>query len=201
MIFRIGKTNIKLSFSFIALIAFMVILCDERIIVFSLIASFLHEFGHLIFLSVFSESPKKLEFSFYGIGIGRSCKAELSYRKEAFIASGGIISNFFFGILFYAAYVFTDTLSFFEISAVNIIVAAINSIPVYTLDCGRVIRYILLTRLESQKAELIAIFISSASLLLFTAFTVVYLSFYGINISIIAINLYLIFITIIKKWS
>ncbi len=201
MIFYIGKTKLKLSFSFVALIVLMIILCDERIVLCSLFSSLIHECGHLFFMCITSDIPKSIELSLFGMRIEKSYDAGVSYKKELLISLGGIIFNVFFaavGIILYN----TFSLPYFMIfSAVNVIIASVNSFPVTVLDCGRAVRCLMLIHNETDKAEKYLNLISATFIILFIAMSLCYFIFYGFNISLFAINFYLILITIIKKWS
>ncbi len=198
MIFRLGNTKIKLSFSFVALTVTMILICNEKIVLCSFLSSFIHEFGHLFFMIISGERPEKIEMTLFGMRISRTEKNCTSYKNEILIALGGIVFNFIFAVLFFVMFKLYGIYVFLIISTVNIIVAVVNSFPVSSLDLGRAIRY---TLKYKEINELYFSIISYAFTLVFVAFSAVYTVMYGINISLFAINLYLIFITVIKKWS
>ncbi len=198
MIFRLGKTKIKLSFSFVALTVIMILVCNEEIVLCSFLASFIHECGHLFFMSVSDEKVRKIEMTLFGMRINRIDKSCISYKSEILIALGGIIFNYISAALFYVMFKLYGNSVLLIISTVNIIVAVVNSFPVSALDLGRAIRY---TLKYKELNESYFSIISYAFTLIFVAVSAVYTVKYGINISLIAINLYLIFITVIKKWS
>ena len=113
MIFYIGSIKIKLSFSFVALIVLMIIMCDERTVICSLLSSVIHECGHLFFMCVTTDIPKCIDFTLFGMRIDRNSNTCISYKKEVLVALGGIIFNitfaaagiilyyFFLGVVFY----------------------------------------------------------------------------------------------------
>ena len=82
MIFHIGKTEFKLTFSFVALLGIMVIVCEEKIVIYSLLSSVIHESGHLLFMYLFKTPPEKIELSLFGIRIDRTEKVCISYKKR-----------------------------------------------------------------------------------------------------------------------
>ncbi|MBE6774748.1 MAG: hypothetical protein E7543_00985 [Ruminococcaceae bacterium] len=201
MIFFIGTTKIKLSFSFVAFIVLMIMLCEENIVLLSLVSSFIHECGHLFFMFLSGDMPQSISFTPFGIRIDKANSSVVSYKKEALIALGGIIFNIFFSVLFFILYLCLGVNKFLILSAVNTVIAAVNAFPVSVLDCGRALRYALIVLKDDASAEKYADTVSSVFIALFTGATVAYTLFLGANISLIGINLYLIFITVIKKWS
>lgn len=201
MIFRVGNVTVRLSFYFVALLVIMIILCNEKIIIYSLLSSLIHESGHLFFMCFFKDAPNRVELTLFGMRIDRVNKSSISYKKEIFIALGGIIFNLTFSAVCIVIYAAFGNVVFTEIAAINLIIAAVNSFPVSVLDAGRAVRYALLINKSKEKSEKYADTVSHCFVSVFTVTSVVYLYYYGINLSLIAINVYLIFITIIKKWS
>lgn len=201
MIIEIGKTSFNLKFSFVALIVTMMLVCDEKIVLVSLISSLVHESGHLLFMYLTGVVPKCVEFSLFGMRIDRNVSSNLSYKNEFLIATGGIIFNLIFSALCYIIYIINENMLFLLITAVNIMIVIINSFPVGVLDFGRALRYILLMYFDGKKSEKLLNIISYVFVIIFSLITAVYCIIIGFNISLITLTAYLIFITIIKKWS
>ena len=198
MIFRLGNTKIKLSFSFVALTVMMILMCNEEIVLCSFLSSFIHECGHLFFMGITGEKLEKIEMSLFGMRISRTEKSSVSYKNEILISLGGIIFNCLFSASFFLIYRITDIYVFMILSAVNIIVAAVNSFPVSALDLGRAVAYTLKYKdYDSLNIRMFSYIFTAV----FVILSSLYILTYGVNISLIAINLYLIFITVIKKWS
>lgn len=198
MIFQICNISIRIAFSFVTLIVTMALVCDEKIIFYSVLSSMIHECGHLFFMCILDEKPSKIEFMLFGMRISRSESRSASYKNEILIALGGIIFNCICSVLLFTAFKISGKSDLLIISLVNIIVAAVNSFPVPSLDLGRAIRYYLE---YNEINESYFTVISYAVTFLFAFFSAIYMVLYGINISLIAVNMYLIFITVIKKWS
>ena len=201
MILQAGKTRFKLSFSFIALIVLMILFYEEKIIVLSLISSFIHESGHLSFMYLFGDSVKSVELTFFGMRIDKNSSTNLSYKKDIIIALGGIIFNLAFAVVCYIIYAAYRLRCFLILSAVNLVIAAINSFPVSMLDTGKALRCCLLLHFSKESADKVSDLISLIFIIVFSAFSVLYFVFYNVNISLFAINIYLILITILKKRS
>lgn len=201
MIAEKGNTVFKLNFSFVLVLTLMLILCCEEIVIISFISSLLHEIGHLFFMYLFSLEPSKVELGAFGIRIERRDKRVLSYKKESLIALGGIFINFvvaLFALFYY--YIYKSDLAIKTVF-VNLLIAAVNSVPVSILDMGRVIECLLLNYCESEKAfkalEIISLVFVNVMALLCIAYTLIW----GVNISLIAVTVYIYIVAVIKKWS
>lgn len=199
MIAEIGKTQIKLRFSFVAAVTLMLYLCDEKVVLCTFCASLFHEGGHLFFMRIFSEVPSYIEFGLSGIRIDRANVSHLSYKKEALVALGGIIFNLSAAVIFYIAYALSGKELCLLISAVNILVAAINSVPNRFLDLGRAFHFFLLEFTSEENAEKIISTVSAVFTVIFGIFWLLYSIFIKINISLSAVTLYLIAITFKRK--
>ena len=179
----------------------MLILCEEKIVICSLVSSIVHESGHLFFMCIFDDVPQKVDFSLFGMRIDRANRTSLSYKKEIVIAYGGIIFNLILSVLCFILSAFLNKKILLEISVINLFIAVVNSFPVSILDSGRALRCILIISKGIDSGGYYADIISDCFVIIFTIISTIYLIFYSINISLFAVNLYLIFITIIKKWS
>ena len=201
MIIRVGNTDYTLSFSFVALIVFMVLIKEDRIVLLSLLSSFVHEAGHFIFMKINKAYIDEVKFGLFGMRIERIKAGALSFYKEMMIAAGGIIFNLLFSLICYIIYEINRNSNLLILSAVNIIIAAVNSIPVGILDSGRIIYCILMIYYDESEAEKIIDCISFIFTVLFSLFTLIYCLSSGINLSLLIINLYLFTVIVFKKWS
>lgn len=199
MIAEIGRTRIKLSFSFAATVTLMLYLCDEGVVLTTLSASLFHEAGHLFFLRLFGEIPTDIEFSAFGMRITRPAHSALSYKKETVVALGGIIFNLFAAALCSAFFSAEKSNPLFLATPVNIIVAAVNSLPNRYLDAGRALYYLLLGTVSQETAERILDTVSYAFTLLLFLFWLFFSLFVKVNVSLGAVTLYLVLITFKRK--
>ncbi len=199
MTVRTEKTIFELSFSFAALLTVMLLLCDEGVVLLCLLSSFFHEGGHLFFMYLFGDVPEKISLGAFGMRIER--RSFLSCKKEAIVALGGIIFNLVLCCVSAVGYMLTASRYALELIAVNGFVAMLNSIPVGVIDMGRAVECILMSRLTAEKACRIMGIISTVSVVLFTLAFFAYTGYFGFNFSFTAVTIYLIFITIIQKWS
>lgn len=197
----VKDTQYKIDFTFSLTVTLMLLLCKEDTVIISLLSSGLHEMGHLYFMFLFRQRVNSVTFGAFGVRIDRQMSAALSYKKEAVIALGGILVNFiiaFTGILFYYLW---GSIFALKLTAVNIIIALFNMIPLDTLDIGRVLRYTLLCSIDENKCDRILTVISSVCVNLLAGISIFYSLTVGFNPSLIATSVYLYVITLFKKWS
>ncbi len=201
MTFEIKGTEIRLEFSFVFVLTLMLIFYRQTVVMLCLLSSVLHEGGHLIFMLAFGEKILSVTFGAFGVRIERVSKANLSYKKEALIALGGIIINFLLAFLGGMYYYFTKSENALMFSFINIFVAAFNCVPVNLLDMGRALRSMLMTKYDETKADKLLGAVSFASVNIIMLFCLGYCLFVGVNFSLIFVSIYLYVITLFKKWS
>jgi hypothetical protein len=189
------KLRIRLNFSFAATVTLMLCFCEERVVLIALLASFLHESGHILLLILFGCTPVSVTLSAFGMCIDRPPHSGLSLKKEIAVAMGGILFNLSAAIIFLLMSLVYPTELFSFAFAVNLTVALINSVPNISLDLGRAAYYFLLTFKEEEKAERIMNALSSAFALLTALFFILYTVFEKLNISLAVVTLYIVILT------
>lgn len=200
MTVEFGSAELRLRFSFAAIVTLMLLFCDEKIVLMSLFSSLIHESGHLILMCLFGEKIHYVELSLFGMRIEKQSSL-LSYGKEALIAMGGIILNFLFSLFGFVMYLASKSTDFLFFAVVNGFIALINMIPVKVLDFGRCIHAVLSGRYEEEKSERIMDVLSIACTLILCVICVIYCIMVKVNLSLIAVTVYLCIITFKKKWS
>ncbi len=199
MIAQIGSTHLRLRFSFVAAVTLMLYFCDEKVVLSAFFASLFHESGHIIIMLLCKAKLKAIDLGLFGIRIDRANSALLSYKKEALIALGGIIFNLCACLFFYILKIFCGNDTFLLFSAVNLLVAMINSIPNGYLDLGRALHFFMLCFMSEHKAERITEGISVICSVILLVFWLFYSLFVRFNLSLTAVTLYLAAITFKKK--
>ncbi len=197
----VNETRYKIDFTFALTVTLMLLLCKEETVIISLFSSMLHETGHLIFMFIFRQKVVSVTFGAFGVRIDRHSSVALSYKKEAIIAFGGIMINFLIAILSHLYYYLIDSDFALKLTAVNIIIALFNMIPLEVLDMGRVIKYGLLLQKKDIDSDRMLSIISAISVNILAIGTFVYTMVMGVNPSLIAVTIYLYVITLFKKWS
>ena len=197
----INDTNYRIDFTFALTVTLMLIFCQQDTVIICLLSSVFHEAGHLILMQLFRQKITDVTFGAFGIRINRLSTCNLSYKKEAIIASGGICINFLIAFLSAICYSLYGNDFYLRLSAVNIFIALFNMIPVDTLDIGRVLRYTLLVWTDESKCDRILSIISFISLIFLGGICFLYSLLIGFNPSLVIVTLYLYVITLFKKWS
>lgn len=116
--------------------------CDLRLCGFFLLGLTVHEAAHLTALALFHRPVRGLTLSAGGAKIETEA---LTLRQEALSAAAGPLVNLLSGAL---------TLRCVPaFSAVSLGLAAVNLLPLYPLDGGRILRAALLSRLPPERTE------------------------------------------------
>ena len=197
----INNTRYRVDFTFSLTVTLMLLFCQEDTVIICLMSSLFHEAGHIALMHLFHQKITDVTFGAFGVRINRLSTANLSYKKEAIIAFGGIGINFliaFAGIIYY--YLSGSDFAL-KLTAVNVFIALFNMIPIDTLDIGRVLRYTLLYSIDEDKCDRILSVISLIFINLLAVICFSYTILIGFNLSLITVTLYLYVITLFKKWS
>lgn len=161
--FKIGKTNLTLCFSFLAVVTLCVLLYGERVILLSVISCLLHELGHIAAMKAYGVNIKEIRF--YGGGMKITCAPKLlTLSKELVIALSGAAVNFLICIL---------SAAFFKtLSVINLTLGVFNLLPIGYLDGGRAAD-VILERFPKLKVPVVFIkAFTAASLFIMIAFAV-----------------------------
>ena len=169
--------------------------CSEYVVIFSV----LHEIAHIFTLKIFGEKIYEVRFRAFGIQIKRYESVNISYFKETIISLSGPFINLLIFIIFLIFYKLSG-LSFdgICIMSVNFILFLINIIPIYPLDGGKAVYYILLSNIDYNGAKKYSRIISFVILIPLIFLSVVIFFVSGFNISLILITAYLLILSINK---
>lgn len=147
-ILRAELPVMKKSSALSALKGVFAVLITARIIISSGIrdfavfffAIFVHEIFHVVFMRFFG---KEVSFSGPGLfGFGIDCDFSGRTYEKILIFSGGIAGNLLLALITYAAGKKTGTETAFFVEY-NLLIAAVNIIPSYPLDGGRILGAVL----------------------------------------------------------
>ena len=162
MRFKLGRTEVSVSFSFFALLLLSATTRSSEIIRLSLITSLLHECIHLIFILLFCGKIKSVRFSFMGGEIKRG-DISLTATKEAVISLSAPVTNLLIGAGLYVLNVYE------HFAIVNLIIGAFNLIPYEGFDGGRALKCLLEGRVNEKTANNVAILLSFIACFTFIA--------------------------------
>ncbi len=194
MTIRLKGTDIKLCFSFFVCFSLMLLLSDGKTALICFFSSALHEGGHLLFMFLFSQKVSAVTLSAFGVRIDREGENLLSYGKEALIALGGVLVNFFLCAIAAALFFFFKSYEAAVLFFVNIFLALLNLMPADKLDMWNVLFCLLMKKNDVEKTVRILSVLSGATLVLFCTFSALYFVFIGFNVSLLAVCIYLIYL-------
>ena len=134
----------------------------------------IHEFGHLIFISLFKYKIKRIEILPFG-GYTRVDKLlNSSINKDLIISIGGILMQLllFIGLYYVKSYLNTYTYNLFIYY--NKILIIFNLLPIIPLDGSKIINLLLDKYLSFRLSYLSNLYISIIFLILFLMFNYIY---------------------------
>lgn len=144
------KINFHYSIVIVFLSAIMLGLTKELVAI-SLVLT-IHEIGHIICLRFFNYKINKVTFYPFGGIINHEIKNDFLY-KIIIISLGGIIFNLLFYFIF-------NFLGLKTASNLNLIMAVVNIVPLFPLDGGRVLMYLLCYVVPYRLSKLLTYFVS-----------------------------------------
>ncbi len=201
MQFKIKNTTYKISFTFLALILYVLTISKSRTIGILLLFAMLHEMVHLIFIYRFSVAPEMVAFNLSGANIKRGAIPSFNINSEIIINASAPVFNIFAGAVFHllSKYFNAYQITLSEIANINFVLGFFNIIPFYTFDGGNTLKYLLLKFFTERKAEQI---ITTVSLIVTVAFSFISIHIflnYQHNFSLIIMCIYMFLSIIFKK--
>lgn len=158
---------------FFAVITALLTFSADMTVITALASSILHECGHLIMLLSFNCEIKSITLSFYGMRILRQGEIKLGLKKEIAVCLAGVTVNFFLFVAFLLLYILFKNQLLLKISAVNLILGAFNSLPVFYLDGGRALLGVLECRYDVDRSEKILRIVSFSVLVPILVFGII----------------------------
>lgn len=147
--------------------------------------AFCHEIGHLLCFKVFCRKISFLQF--VGFGIKIESKSRLSYREETTVALAGPILNVLLGCVFIALHCYYHRAVLLSFSLANFSYALLNLLPLSPLDGYKVLKDIILYKLEYQSANRCLFIIHIASMIMITITIALLIIYKADNISLLCI--------------
>lgn len=132
IVFSVGKTEVRMDFSFFAVLCICFFLDKSGVCLLSILAAAAHEFGHLAAILLCGESPDSV--TFYGAGIRISCRYQrLAFGGQLCVLAAGCCTN----LLLFAAAMLCGAEQF---AAVNLVTCAFNLLCIGSLDGALIVR-------------------------------------------------------------
>lgn len=189
MSFKIGNCKVTVSFFFFAVLCICSLADSKGIMLFGIIAAFLHECGHLISAFVFGLSPKALTVNSSGL---KMYIPNLTTNRKAciIIAFSGAAANLV---------IFALSCPFLKgFAAANLGLCILSLLPCDPFDGGIILRSLIEFRCSEEKAEKILFFCTLIILILLVTFGTFILLRTKYNFSLLTLSM-LIFTTICQR--
>ena len=180
MRFEISKTEIVVSFWFVAMITLYAI--SAKTSFYTILAIVIHELAHLIALLAFKVEITQLRFTVRDVNLVANSKF-LSDGRQMMVAASGPMANIMLGVIFWNLNR--------EISYANFIIGILQSLPIVSLDGGTLVEIVF----KNHGIGVRKIISLAFSFLLFLGGGILFImSEY--NISFLIIGAYLIFLSV-----
>lgn len=191
--FRIGETRVRVSVLFFAAAVVWLTLDESGLAVFCLLASFLHEMGHLAALAICGKQPAEVCAGIFGVRMTQNPKTPLSYWQNIFVSLAGPAVNLVMAALLTAVRAQPGAV------AVQLTIGFFNLLPVEALDGGQALLCLLCTRVQPPRAEQIVLGVSIAAILPLATVGCLLLLISGYNFTLLAVSLYLGLLLLFKR--
>lgn len=189
MAFSLFGVKVEITFLFVAFISFVISLKAPSNVILTIVASMLHEVGHLILMLVLDSKPEKVRFELTGINIIRKQETRISTKKEICISLGGPLINFINVVICCVILCVYSSNSITTFACINLILMIFNLLPIKKLDGGTALHYLLLKKCDFR--------LSSVLLKITSVFFILIIFIWGIYIFIVSkYNISLIIIAI-----
>lgn len=181
--------NYKITPPLLLLMAAFILIDGTVFAVYAMLCALLHELAHILTLRLCRGRVRRVVTRGFGVSITTE---PLSYGREATVAAAGPLCSLTLAVLFVliCRYAVFNEMTVF-LAASNAALFAVNALPVYPLDGGRVLYCLLCLRLLPQKAAAVTRAVSVIFLLPTAALSVIILIKTGYNLSLFVICVYL----------
>ena len=152
MSFKIGGTEILVSFTLLCLFACCVISGAAKSFLWCAAAVAVHESGHLIMMKKCGCFPKRIKISLFEISIADEKREQRGLWKNAAIIFFGPFANFICFPVSYLLYL-CGIEFLLPFAAANLSVGLFNFLPVMSLDGGQLLYLLLSRRFGHRGAE------------------------------------------------
>lgn len=194
MTFTVKGINIKIGFTFFAVLTTLLCFNINPAVQISVISAVLHESGHLFWLLISGDKPQKIEFGLFGLSVVRSNDMKLNYKNEMISAFFGPLVNIVIAFVCFIFYIFLKSDLLVTVISVNIFLAIFNLMPVFGLDGGRILEFYLLNKMSPDKCEKIIRIVSTVIILPLMSVGFFILIKSGYNFSLLLLSCYLSFL-------
>jgi Zn-dependent protease len=131
--FKLGRTAVRMDFSFFVFNALIFLLRDSRLVLAFYTVCTVHEAGHTAALALVGGHIRSVELSGFGVRMDRQKSSVMSVGRSVFVLAAGPAANIIMYIVMKGAGCGGD------FPLLNLMVAAYNMLPYRSLDGGAII--------------------------------------------------------------
>ncbi len=131
--------KLKVSIPFLCLMAFLYVMDFRNVLLPTLAAIFAHELSHIAAIHFCGGTVDLIDIRAFGIRVNVPELRFMSYKREIIIAAAGPLAGIILASCAIATAKFLNIEGLDYFIGVNVVVTAINLIPVYPLDGGRIV--------------------------------------------------------------
>ena len=183
--------RIKIGAPTLIFVILLLLLDKSLLSVLALAAALVHELGHLVTMMLLCAKVSEIEITFFGAEIHTHCVSQTPLKSIAIFASGAV-ANILSAVIVYTLPNATFEVLFFAGASISL--AAVNLLPIRTLDGGCILEAALVPVIP-QKAPLILDIISALTLGILWLTAVYLLLIANGNLSLMLFCIYL-FVTL-----
>lgn len=147
--------NICISYPFVALLCFSVIVSKNMITVIAVLSAIMHEIGHIAVMKKFSSEVINVNVGLFELSIHDESRPISEYNKDLAVNCAGPVVNIILWVLFYILYKFTFWSTAYSVAMVNISLGIFNLLPIETTDGGQILKIILSKKISVTTADTI----------------------------------------------
>ena len=180
---RLGGVRCRVSLLFPALVTALLLWQPDGLAVSCLLASLIHEGGHLLAMLVLGVPPRVCTLGAFGMRMNIDDQL-INYKKNLLISLAGPLTNGMAAVILFCLHAY-------DAAMVHIVLAALNLLPAAALDGGEILRCGLCL-LGLDRCARWVLRLSSALVLLPLAAVSGWLFLQGKNLTLLIVSAYLV---------
>ncbi len=190
---RLWKTDIRFSLLFPAMVLCITMLDQTGIAIRCLLASIMHEIGHLVMLAVFGTWPSAMVINVFGVRVEKQEGTRLTYLQDMAVSLAGPIVNVLSAGLLGACFGLVD------MTMIHLTIGIFNLLPIEPLDGGQALMSVLRYRLSETEVDRAMLWVSALTLLPMMVVAIGILIYSGYNFTFLAVTVYVAALLWLKR--
>lgn len=189
----------EISFLFVAATACTVLLDGTGYLLSTLMASFLHECGHLLMMALLGGVPQTIIFGVFNIDIIDGHREQRGYWQDILILLAGPFANILCFAAFVIGYECVPHTWLSLAASTHLVIGLFNLLPEESLDGGQILYALLCRRITPQRARKIVQMVSFLVLLPVAGVGFFLLLQSRYNFSLLLVSCYLMGLLLLKR--